>query len=77
LAAVGTLANSVGVITVVPGESAGLAPNQINVSTLTLQNQLSPVFDFSLAAFYRARWPWWPWVLGVLVALGLFAFGHR
>lgn len=77
LAAVGTLGNSVGTITVVPGENAGLAPNQVSVLTLTLQNQLSGAFDFSLAVFYRARWPWWPWVIAVLVALGLYTFVGR
>src|SRR5688572_9208422 len=61
LAAVGSLGNSIGTITVTPGESTGLAPNQISVLTLTLQNELSPALDFSLAAFYRVRWAWWPW----------------
>ena len=77
LAAVGTLANSVGMITVVPGESAGLAPNQISVSTLTTQNQLSPALDFSLAAFYRVRWTWWPWVVGFLAGFALYLLARR
>jgi hypothetical protein len=77
LAAVATLANSVGTITAVPGENTGLAPNQISVSTLTLQNQLSPVLDFSLAAFYRLRWPWWPWLVGFVAAFALYALARR
>lgn len=77
LAAVGTLGNSVGMITVVPGENTGLALNQIRVLTLTMQNQLSGAFDFSLAVFFRARWPWLPWVVAVLVALALFTFVGR
>jgi hypothetical protein len=77
LAAVATLANSVGTITAVPGENTGLAPNQISVSTLTLQNQLSPALDFSLAAFYRVRWPWWPWLVAGLAAVALYALVGR
>jgi len=77
LAAVASIGNSIGTITVVPGESAGLAPNQISVSTLTLQNQLSPVFDFSLAAFYTVRWPWWPWVVIGLAAIAVYALVGR
>ena len=64
-------------ITVVPGENTGLAPNQISVSTLTMQNQLSPALDFSLAVFYRVRRPWWPWLVGFLAALGLYALAGR
>ena len=77
LAAVATLGNSVGTITAVPGENTGLAPNQISVSTLTLQNQLSPALDFSLAAFYRVRWPWWPWVVIGLAAIVVYALVGR
>ena len=77
LAAVATLGNSVGTVTAVPGESTGLAPNQISVSTLTLQNQLSPALDFSLAAFYRVRWPWWPWVVIGLAAIAFYALVAR
>ena len=77
LAAVGSLGNSIGTITVTPGESTGLAPNQISVLTLTLQNELSPALDFSLAAFYRVRWPWWPWALAGLAAVGLSALAGR
>jgi hypothetical protein len=77
LAAVATLGNSVGTITAVPGENTGLAPNQISVSTLTLQNQLSPALDFSLAAFYRVRWPWWPWVVIGLAAIAFYALVGR
>lgn len=77
LAAVGTLGNSVGMITVTPGENANLASNQISVLTLTTQNQLSPVLDFSLAAFYRVRWPWWPWVVAGLAAVGLYMLAGR
>ena len=77
LAAVASIGNSIGTITVVPGESAGLAPNQISVSTLTLQNQHSPVFDFSLAAFYTVRWPWWPWVVIGLAAIVVYALVGR
>ena len=77
LAAVGTLANSVGTITVVPGESAGLALNQMSVSTLTLQNQGSSAFDFSLAVFYRVRWPWWPWLVAGLAILGAYMLALR
>lgn len=60
LAAVGSIANSIGVITVIPGESAGLARNQVKVLTLTLANQLSGGYDFSLAIFYQPRWSLWP-----------------
>ena len=51
---VATLNNSVGTITVVPGEHTGLLPNQARVLTLSLQNQLLGSYDFSLAVFYRA-----------------------
>jgi hypothetical protein len=75
LAAVGSLGNSVGTITVVPGENSGLSPNQVRVLTLTLQNQLIGSYDFNLAVFYPARWPWWPWVVGALLAAAaLFLF---
>jgi hypothetical protein len=73
LAAVGSLGNSVGTMTVVPGESSALSPNQVRVLTLTLQNQLNGAYHFNLAVFYPARWPWWPWVVGaLLVAAALF-----
>ena len=77
LAAVGTLANSVGTITVVPGETTGLALNQMSVSTLTLQNQLSSAFSFSLAVFYRVRWPWWPWLVAGLAIVGAYMLALR
>jgi hypothetical protein len=77
LAAVASLGNSVGTITVTPGESAGLPHNQISVVTLTLQNQLSGAFDFSLAAFFRARFLWWPWLVAVLLLLFLYLFVGR
>jgi hypothetical protein len=54
LTCVATLNNSVGTITVVPGEHTGLLPNQARVLTLSLQNQLMGSYDFSLAVFYRA-----------------------
>ncbi len=53
LTCVGTLNNSVGTITVVPGEHSGLASNQVRVLTLTLQNNFGGTYDFSLAAFYK------------------------
>ncbi len=53
LACVATLNNSVGTITAVPGDSAGLLPNQATVSTLTLQNQFGGGYHFSLAVFYN------------------------
>jgi hypothetical protein len=68
LAAVGSLGNSVGTITVVPGESSGLSPNQVRVMTLTLQNQFIGSLDFSLAVFYSVRPPWWPWAVGAALA---------
>jgi hypothetical protein len=67
LAAVATLGNSVGTITAVPGENAGLPPNHVTVSTVTLQNQAGGAYDFSLAVFYNERW-WWPWVVGAVLA---------
>lgn len=72
LTCVGTLNNSVGTITAVPGDSSGLSPNQVRVLTLSLQNQLVGSFDFSLAVFYPGRWPWWPWVVAAIVGGGLF-----
>jgi hypothetical protein len=51
LAAVATLADSVGTITAVPGESSALSPNQVRVFTLTLDNQAGS-YAFSLAVFY-------------------------
>ncbi len=53
LACVATLNNSVGTITAVPGDSAGLAANQVSVSTMTLQNRFLGAYDFSLAVFYN------------------------
>jgi hypothetical protein len=52
LTCVATLNNSVGTITAVPGDSAGLQSNQVTVSTLTLQNQFGGGFHFSLAVFF-------------------------
>jgi hypothetical protein len=72
LACVGTLNNSVGTITAVPGDHSALAANQVRVLTLTLQNQLIGSFDFSLAVFYSVRRPWWPWVVGAIIAGVLF-----
>ena len=64
LACVATLNNSVGTITVTPGDSAGLSPNQVSVVTLTLQNQFIGTLHFSLAVFYPFRL--WPWIVAVL-----------
>jgi hypothetical protein len=72
LACVATLNNSVGTVTAVPGESAGLSPNQVTVSTLSLQNQFVGSFDFSLAIFYRERRWFWP-----VVAVGASALFLR
>jgi hypothetical protein len=72
LACVGTLNNSVGTVTATPGDSSGLSPNQVRVLTLTLQNQLVGSFDFSLAVFYPARRPWWPWLVAAVLAGVLF-----
>lgn len=55
LACVATLNNSVGTITAVPGDNAGLPPNQVTVATLTLQNSFGGAYDFSLAVFYNPR----------------------
>jgi hypothetical protein len=58
LTCVATLNNSVGTITAVPGDNSGLAPNQVRVVTLTLQNQGRSSYDFSLAVFYsQSRLP--------------------
>ena len=57
LACVATLNNSVGTITAVPGDNAGLPANQVTVSTMTLQNQFLGSYDFSLAVFYNPRRP--------------------
>ncbi|NJD08214.1 MAG: hypothetical protein FIA97_17210 [Methylococcaceae bacterium] len=51
---VGTLNNSVGTITAVPGENSALLPNQVRVLTLSLDNQFVGAYDFSLAVFYTA-----------------------
>ncbi|MEO8431518.1 MAG: hypothetical protein ABI592_08415 [Acidobacteriota bacterium] len=53
LACVATLNNSVGTITAIPGDNAGLPANQVTVVTLTLQNQARGIYDFSLAVFYN------------------------
>ena len=53
LACVATLNNSVGTITVTPGDNAGLPANQVTVVTLTLGNQALGVYDFSLSVFYN------------------------
>jgi hypothetical protein len=73
LAAVATLNSSVGTVTAVPGESTGLSPNQVRVSTLGLNNQAVGAVDFSLAVFYRTGCL--PMVAGVLGAtvLGVIA----
>jgi len=55
LACVATLNNSVGTITAVPGDSAGLPSNHVTVTTLTLQNQFGGAYHFSLAVFYNPR----------------------
>jgi hypothetical protein len=68
---VGTLGNSVGTITAIPGDHSALLPNQIRVLTLSLQNQLAGSLDFNLAVFYPGRrwpWPWWLWVIAALAA---------
>jgi|RhiMethySRZTD1v2_1073278.scaffolds.fasta_scaffold00056_75 hypothetical protein len=57
LTCVGTLNNSVGTITVVPGDHSGLAANQVRVLTLSLQNQFVGTLDFSLAVFWALRLP--------------------
>jgi len=57
LACVATLNNSVGTITAVPGDNAGLLANQVTVSTMTLKNQFLGSYDFSLAVFYNPRRP--------------------
>ncbi|MEO7502074.1 MAG: hypothetical protein ABIW94_05520 [Gemmatimonadaceae bacterium] len=44
---------------------------------MTLQNQLSPALDFSLAAFYGRRWLWWPWAVAGLAAVALYALAGR
>ena len=74
LACVGSLGNSVGTITVTPGDSSGLSPNQVSVVTLSLQNQFVGSLDFSLAVFYRPTW--WPWGV-VAVAGALFLLSRR
>ena len=51
----------------IPGDNSGLSPNQVRVTTLSLQNELRGSYDFSLAAFHAARRPWWPWVVGALI----------
>lgn len=71
LACIGTLNNSVGTITAVPDDKSGLSANQVRVLTLTLQNQLAGALDFSLAVFFSTRRPWWPWVVGTVVAASL------
>lgn len=55
LACVATLNNSVGTITAVPGDSAGLPANHVTVTTLTLQNQFGGAYHFSLAVFYNPQ----------------------
>jgi hypothetical protein len=50
---VGSLANSLGFITVIPGISGGLRPNQVRVSTMNPDNSAGPR-DFCLAAFSNA-----------------------
>jgi hypothetical protein len=72
LACVGTLNNSVGTITAIPGDNSGLSANQVRVVTLSLQNQALGSYDFSLAVFYPARRPWWPWVVGAIIVSVLY-----
>jgi hypothetical protein len=48
LAPVATLNSSVGTITAVPGDSSGLGPNQVRVSTLSLGNAFLGIYDFTL-----------------------------
>lgn len=55
LACVGTLNNSVGTITAIPGDTSGLSPNEVRVFTQSLQNQLVGSLDFSLAVFSGLR----------------------
>lgn len=55
LTCVAALNNSVGTITVVPGENSGLSSHQVRVLTLSLSNQLLGSYDFSLAVFYKPR----------------------
>ena len=64
LACVATLNNSVGTITVVPGDKSFLLPNQVRVLTLSLQNQAVGSLDFGLAVFYPFRWR--PWIVAVI-----------
>jgi hypothetical protein len=76
MACVGTIGNSIGTITVVPGDKSGLQPNQVRVLTLTLGNQLIGSFDFSLAVFYQVR-PWWPWPVVAGALAGLFVLSRK
>jgi len=55
LTCVATLNNSVGTITVVPGENSALLPHQVRVLTLSLGNQLLGSYDFSLVVFYKPK----------------------
>jgi hypothetical protein len=48
--AVGTLASSSGMITVTPGDQAGLPGNEVSVLTLDVQGNLAGAVDFSLWA---------------------------
>src|SRR5258705_12706310 len=74
LACLGTLGNSQGTITAVPGNTSALAPNQVRVLTSSLQGAMVGSLDFSLAVFYPNRRGWLPLVIvaivvGVLVIL--------
>ena len=51
LTCIATLNNSIGAITAIPGEQAGLLPHQVRVLTATLTNALAGTYDFSLAVF--------------------------
>ena len=62
MACVATIGNSIGCITAIPGESAGLSHNKVKVLTLSPDNQLVPL-DFSIAMFYTFRFTIWPWPL--------------
>ncbi len=71
LACVATLNNSVGTITAVPGDNAGLPANQVTVATMTLKNQFLGSYDFSLAVFYNPGRP------GVLDTGGLLSHAAK
>jgi hypothetical protein len=49
LTCVATVNNSVGTITAVPGDNAGLSANQVSVLTLGLDNSFQGSLDFTVA----------------------------